>query len=148
MAKVLVIKYLRISSRWHKTSTKYECKQILKTTYYLSVYFLLWQRVKMYPSWMTQVHIPFDPAVHLTIISSAQNEKSEKVRYCRRFFPVSKRLLAKKTIAAYFLQRESRAWWKFFFVNTKIFGKLLMRVELYLELELEFYCPHHKYTAI
>lgn len=43
---------------------------------------------------------PTAPRVQFWIISSAQKAKSPKLRYCSFFFPVSKRLLAKKTMAA------------------------------------------------
>lgn len=43
---------------------------------------------------------PTAPRVQFWIMSSAQKAKSPKLRYCSFFFPVSKRLLAKKTMAA------------------------------------------------
>ena len=43
---------------------------------------------------------PTAPTVQLLISCPAQKAKSWKVRYCSFLFPVSKRLLAKKTMAA------------------------------------------------
>ncbi len=53
-----------------------------------------------------QCYSPVDPTVQLLIIRSAHTTRSLKVKYWTLFLPVSKRLLAKNTIAQYFLKKK------------------------------------------